>query len=135
MEMMVDFSGGSRVTAHFGSFAVQTDQPKDMGGDNSAPTPFQMFLASLATCAGFYVLGFCRKRNIPVEGIRLIQRTEDNPSTKMVTRILLDIQLPPGFPEQYTTAVARAAEQCFVKKHLEHPPAFEVSALISSSPE
>ena len=48
MEMLIDFPGGSRVDAHFGPFAVATDQPPASG----APTPFALFLASIGTCAG-----------------------------------------------------------------------------------
>ncbi len=127
MEITVDFPGGARVNAHFGSFTVMTDQPNKSGGDNTAPTPFELFLASLATCAGYYVLGFCKMRNISSEGIRLIQRLEGDAATKMTSKILLEIQIPPEFPEQYTSAVIRAAESCLVKKHLEKPPVFEIS--------
>ena len=127
MEIIVDFPGGARSDAHFGAFTVATDQPADHGGLNSAPTPFEVFLSSLATCAGFYVLGFCKMRSISPEGIRLIQKTEQDPSTKMVRKIYQEIQLPPGFPEQYISAIKRAAESCLVKKHFEAPPAFEIS--------
>ncbi len=113
--------------AHFGAFTVQTDQPVHCGGENSAPTPFATFLAALGTCAGFYVLSFCQERHIPTEGIRLTQRTEADPDTKLVSRISVDIQLPQGFPEKYRKAVIRAAEQCTVKKHFEHPPAIDIS--------
>jgi putative redox protein len=115
------------VDAHFGSFTVRTDQPQVGGGEGGAPTPFELFLASLATCAGIYVLGFCKMRGIPTEGIQLIQ-TAERDQNKMATRIRLEIQLPEGFPDQYTAAVVRAAEGCLVKKHLENPPAFEVVA-------
>jgi putative redox protein len=130
MEIIVDFPGGSRVDAHFGSFTVATDQPTESGGQNSAPTPFEIFLASLATCAGFYVLGFCRMRNISAEGIRLVQRVERDAATKMVRKVFQEIQLPAGFPEQYIPAIKRAADSCLVKKHLETPPAFEISAVV-----
>jgi ribosomal protein S12 methylthiotransferase accessory factor len=126
MDMTVEFPGGSRVNARFGSFTVETDQPKAYGGEDTAPSPFQVFLASLATCAGFYVLGFCKMRQISPEGIRLVQKIEQNPETKMVSKIRIEIQLPPDFPQQYASAVIRAAESCLVKKHLEHPPSFEV---------
>lgn len=128
MEMIIDFPEGSRVDAHFGSFTVQTDQPNHCGGQDSAPTPFATFLAALGTCAGYYVLSFCHQRNIPTDDIHLIQRTESDPITKRVSRISLEVQLPPGFPEKYVLAVVRAAEQCAVKKLFEHPPAIEVSA-------
>jgi putative redox protein len=125
MEMMVDFPGGDRVDAHFGSFTVMTDQPK--GGDpGSAPSPFTLFLASIATCAGIYVLGFCRQRNLPTEGLKIIQRAHRNPQNGMVENVDLEIQTPVGFPEKYLPSLIRSAELCAVKKHLEKPPMFKV---------
>ncbi len=125
MEIVIDFPGGSRVDAHFGSFTVQTDQPPEA----SAPTPFATFLASIGTCAGIYVLGLCRQRGIPTEGISLMQHVHTDPITHMVTRIYLEIQVPPDFPEKYKPALIRSAEQCAVKKHMEHPPEFDVRAV------
>ena len=128
MEMMIDFPGGARVDAHFGSYTVQTDQPPSSGGAGSAPTPFATFLAAIGTCAGIYVLGFCQRRGIPTDGLRLFQHMDVDPESGMVRRVRLAIQLPVGFPERYREAVIRAAEQCAVKKHFEHPPAIEVNA-------
>jgi ribosomal protein S12 methylthiotransferase accessory factor len=133
MEIMVDFPGGYRVDAHFRSFTVQTDQPIKNGGDNTAPAPFDMFLVSLATCAGYYVSEFCKTRKIDTKGIRVIQKTERDAKTKMVSKILLEIQLPDGFPERYVSAVMRAVDSCSVKKHLEKPPEFEIYTSISDS--
>ena len=130
MEMVIDFPGGARVDAHFGPYTVMTDQPPQGGGEGSAPTPFALFQASLGTCAGIYVLGFCRQRGLPTEGIRLMQRTIPEPGTGMVGRIELDIEVPPGFPEKYHEALIRAASQCAVKKHLERPPAFDVRTVV-----
>ncbi len=129
MEMVIDFPGGSRVDAHFGPFTVKTDQPPEA----SAPTPFATFLASIGTCAGIYGLGFCRQRGIPTEGIQLIERLEVDRSTGMVTKVLLDIQVPPSFPAKYKDAVIRSAEQCAVKKHFEHPPKFEISTVTAQT--
>ncbi len=131
MEMIIDFPGGARVDAHFGPFTVPTDQPSS-NGTASAPTPFATFLASIGTCAGIYVLGFCQQRGINAEGVRLVQSLEVNRMTGMVSKINLDIQLPAEFPEKYKTAVIRAADQCAVKKHFEHPPQVEIQANIAS---
>jgi putative redox protein len=128
-EFVIDFPGGARVDAHFGPYTVATDQPPSGGGAGSAPTPFSLFLASLGTCAGIYVLGFCRQRNLPVDGIRLVQRVERDAATHMVSTVGLEIQLPPSFPEKYRDALVRAAEQCAVKKHLEKPPALAVTTV------
>ena len=127
MEMVIDFPGGARVDAHFGPYTVVTDQPPHGGGQGLAPTPFATFLASIGTCAGIYVSGFCRQRGISTEGIRIIQTLEANPLNGIVSKVKLDIQLPAEFPEKYKTAVIRSADQCAVKKHFEQPPQFEIS--------
>jgi len=125
MEMLIDFPGGLRVDAHFGSHTVPTDQPPA----STAPMPFELFLASIGTCAGIYVLGFCRQRNLPTDGIRIIQRNHPA-ATGMIEKIDLEIQVPPSFPAQYYDALIRSAELCKVKKTLEHPPIFKVKTKI-----
>lgn len=135
MEMIVDFPGGDRVDAHFGPYTVLTDQTGPHGEPGSAPTPFSLFLASIATCAGIYVLGFCRQRNLPTEGLRIVQRSNRNPQTGMVENVDIEIQTPPGFPEKYLPAMIRSAELCAVKKHIETPPEFRVYTTTASKVE
>ncbi len=125
MEMIIDFPGGARVDAHFGNHTVPTDQPFQGGGADSAPTPFAVFLASIGTCAGIYVLGFCRQRGLPTEGIRIVEKV-NYATTGMVETIDLEIQVPPEFPNKYYDALVRSADQCKVKQHLERPPKFNV---------
>jgi putative redox protein len=131
--MVVEFSGGARVDAHFGNFTVMTDQPPSGGGTGSAPAPFELFLASIATCAGIYVLGFCRQRNLPTDGIRLIERTYRSQTSGLVDKIDLEIQVPPSFPDKYYEALVHSAELCAVKKHLENPPKFNVYTQVAQA--
>ena len=127
MEILIDFPGGSRVDAHFGKLTVPTDQPPAA----SAVTPFDLFLASIGTCAGIYILGFCQQRGLPTEGIQILQHTHANPQTGMIEQIDIDILIPPSFPEKYRGSLIRAAELCKVKKHLENPPKFKVRTTIA----
>ncbi len=129
MEMLIDFPGGSRVDAHFKDFTVPTDQPPA----GNAPMPFDLFLASIGTCAGIYVLGFCKQRNLPTEGIQIVQRSHTNPATGMVETIDIEIQVPPTFPEKYRDSLIRSAELCKVKKHMEQPPKFNVTTLVTEA--
>jgi putative redox protein len=101
--------------------------------DGSAPAPFALFLASIGTCAGIYVLSFCQQRGLSTDGLKIVQRMSTNPFTRMVEQIELDIQLPPDFPEKYKDAVIRSAELCAVKKHLENPPQFNVHTSVSQA--
>lgn len=129
MEMLIDFPGGLKVDAHFRGHTIGTDQPPA----DSAPMPFEVFLASIGTCAGIYVLGFCKQRDLPTDGIRIIQRNHANPATGMMDNIELEIQVPPTFPEQYHAALIRSAELCKVKKTLEHPPTFDVKTVVTEA--
>jgi len=131
-EMTVTLDGGKRVSARYNGFEIPTDQSLDNGGEASSPEPFDLFLASLATCAGAYVAGFCAKRDLPTDGIRLVQRWERNAEGRLAA-ITLEVQLPPTFPEHYRAAVVRAAELCAVKRVLERPPTMEVRAVVGDS--
>ena len=128
MEMVIDFPGGARVDAHFGPYTVTTDQPPIGGGEGTAPSPFEVFLSSIGTCAGIYILGFCKQRGLSSDGIRIVQRVHNDPQTRMIGKIDLEIQVPEDFPEKYRDSLVRSAELCAVKKHLEHPPVFDVFA-------
>ena len=123
----ITFPGGKRVDAKVGNHIVHTDQPIDAGGEDTAVAPFDLFLASLATCAGLYVLGFCQARQIPTDGLGIVQHHTYDPVTKQLVDVELELELPPGFPERYRDAIVRAAEGCKVKKLLAHPPAISVS--------
>ena len=131
MEMRVTFAGGKKVNAELDSFMIPTDQPAEYGGEGTAPSPFGYFLASLGTCAGFYVLSFCQQRGIATEGLTLTQKaefSEDADGKSRLSRLAIDIVLPPGFPEKYRTAIVRTAELCTVKKAIMNPPEFVITA-------
>jgi ribosomal protein S12 methylthiotransferase accessory factor len=133
-DIEVTFPGGKRVDARVGRYIVHTDQPVDAGGDATAVAPFDLFLASLATCAGLYVLGFCQARGLSTDGLAIQQRAEVDPATKLPSRIRLELRLPPSFPEKYRAAVIRAAEGCKVKKTIAAQPFVEVTLAGANTP-
>ena len=129
MDMKVYFPGGKRVYADYGGFTIETDQPARGGGDDSAPAPFDLFLASIGTCAGIYALGFMQQRGIDPEGSSLTMTPQFDPAAGLITKIDLELHLPAGFPEKYRTAVINAMNLCTVKKHLHQPPEFEITTV------
>jgi ribosomal protein S12 methylthiotransferase accessory factor len=124
--MQIRFPGGSRVEALHEGFQIRTDQPEGHGGSGTAPSPFDLFLASIGTCAGFYVLRFFQQRQLDTAGLALSVTPRRDPDRKLVASIRIEISLPPGFPEKYREAVVRSVDQCTVKRHLVDPPGFEV---------
>jgi len=126
MEMEIYFEGNKQVNAKFNGQIIKTDQPVQGGGNGSAPTPFDLFLGSIGTCAGIYVKGFCDQRGLSSENIKIIQKLNFNSSTRLIDKIDLEIQLPSDFPEKYKEAVINSANLCAVKRHMQEPPKFDV---------
>jgi ribosomal protein S12 methylthiotransferase accessory factor len=124
----VFFDGNKKVNANINGFTVKTDQSTRNGGEASAPEPFTLFLASLATCAGIYVKGFCDQRGLPTQDISLSLEYKINPETKNIGKFIIRIFIPAHFPEKYDTALIQSASLCAVKRHLD--PAIENEILI-----
>jgi len=131
MEMEIRYGGGKKVSADFRGFIVQTDQPAEDGGENSAPAPFEFFLASIGTCAGFYVYSFCESRKIDARDLTLSLRAERSEDGRRLDAVRIEIHLPPDFPEKYRKAVVRSADQCSVKKAINNPPEFAITCVAS----
>lgn len=130
MEMKIQFAGNKKVTAQFSGFTVLTDQSKEVGGNSSAPGPFDYFLASIGTCAGVFIQSFCQKRGISTNGIELIQRMHWDHGKHLVTKITIEIHIPEAFPDQYRSSLIHATNLCTVKRHLRSPPEFEVITVV-----
>ncbi len=124
--MEITFDGGKVVTAHINGHIIRTDQALEDGGENSAPSPYELFLASIGTCAGINVKSFCNQREISTDNIKLIQHAEYDKQTGLPTNFKIEIQLPSDFPEKYKEAVISAAQFCKVKKTLASNPKFEI---------
>ena len=133
MKMQIDFPGGKRVNSTYKGFIVQTDQPKKEGGDGIAPEPYDVFLSSISTCAGIYVVYFCEARGIPTDGITMVLSFQHNEQTHVTEKINIRLNLPEDFPKQYRKAVVRAAESCTVKQSLLNPPVIGVTAEVVNS--
>ena len=122
MEIHVHLRGGKRVDAEFGRYRIRTDQPVASGGEDSAPSPFDIFLASIGACAGYFVQNYCQSRGLPTEGIEIVQTMEWHPEQHLVSAVHLEIRVPPSFPAHYRESLVSAVNLCTVKKHLKAPP-------------
>ncbi|HUT08141.1 MAG TPA: OsmC family protein [Candidatus Latescibacteria bacterium] len=125
-EMIVKFGDGLQVDVEYKGFVVKTDQPAREGGGGTAPSPFDYFLVSLAACAGFYALAFCRERKISTEGLAMTMSTERGEVSKMIDKVTISVDLPADFPEKYRFALVKAIDHCTVKAHILRPPQFEI---------
>ena len=126
MEIKVTYGDNLKVNAYVNGHTVYTDQPVRSGGDDDAPAPFDLFLVSIATCAGIYVKSFCKSRDIDTSKITIIQRHSYNPEKRLIDHIEIEVNLPADFPEKYKPMIQNVIDQCAVKKHIMNPPVFSI---------
>jgi putative redox protein len=127
MKFEVSFPGGMKVDTAFRGHTLHTDQPVEVGGTDTALAPFDLFLGSMVTCAGFYAMRFCQQREIPMEGLGVTLEPIREPGAKKLGKIRIELALPAGFPEKYHDAILRAVDQCAVKRAVLDPPEFEIA--------
>ena len=128
-EINVTFPANLAVEASVGDFTIRTDQPEKSGGDNSAPSPSALFITSVATCAGYFALKFCRARKIDTSGMRLTMQYDWDKELKRYPKMSIQLELPHGFPEKYRGAIIKAMDQCAVKRSIQQPPEFEMTLI------
>lgn len=130
--MEITFPGGLKVQANYKGYTILTDQPAFSGGEGAAPTPFDLFLASIGTCVGIYVKSFCAQRGIDTSKIVIAQNMEVNPQTRMIGKITFEMRLPEEFPAKYKEALIHSANHCAVKRHMMNPPEFDYKIFIGN---
>lgn len=130
----VSFPGGARVDATIGNFAVQTDQPLEYGGEAGAPAPFDLFLVSIATCAGIFAVKFCEARKLSTEGMDLTMHWQGHKSDPSLASVVLRLRLPDGFPEKYRDGIVKAMDLCAVKRTIQIPPQFSTELVAAGDP-
>lgn len=128
MELKVTLEGNKKVSTHIGDHLIMTDQPEKQGGTNTAPAPYDLFLASIATCAGFYIQSYCENKGIDSSGIELtLSVTRDE--KKAINGFITTIHVPEEIPEKLHGALKKVAAQCAVKKTIMNNPEFIVETV------
>jgi putative redox protein len=106
---------------------LQVDQPIEAGGTDTAPTPTELFAASLATCVAFYAGRYLHRHGLSRTGLRV--RTEFTMATDRPARVAslrVVVVPPPGLPEQRRAALLAVASHCTVHNTLHQPPEIEI---------
>lgn len=110
-------------------FALASDQPSPYGED-TAPAPFDIFLAGIASCTAYYAQVYCRKWKLPHDGITVeLQPTFSD--KHLLTDVRMTVKVPAGFPAEHHQGLLRNAGNCLVKKTLEVPPTVSLDLAVA----
>lgn len=118
----VTHRGGDRFEISVRDHLVTVDQPEAMGGEDSAPTPTELFVASLASCVAFYARRYLARHDLPVEGLRVETSYEMGTRPSRVSSFDVKVHLPEGVPEDRHKALMAMVSHCTVHSTLQHEP-------------
>jgi ribosomal protein S12 methylthiotransferase accessory factor len=126
MEIKVLLKENQKLEAHFDGFTVFSDQPLSNKGDNTAPSPFDYFLASTAMCAGYFIKAYCQPRGIPTDEIQITQINTKDPEVKYKQHINIIVKVPESISEKDRLGIMRSIEGCSVKKAIQQVPEIKI---------
>ncbi len=125
-KLEVVFAGNKKVNVKFRGFEIKTDQPIEAGGDGTAPTPYDLFLSSIAACAGIFALSFFETRKLSMNGFKIWLEVEWDSVKHRLSKAIIKMKLPPDFPDKYKKALVEAVNLCSVKRTIKDPPEFDI---------
>lgn len=126
MEMEISFPKNQQVKVSWENYEITTDQLVKYGGDGEFPEPYKLFLASVASCGGYYLLKFCEARNIDHQKIKMKMVYSWKDKEKESPLFEIKIKVPEDFDEKYIIPLQKAVEQCAVKRAINSNPIFQI---------
>ncbi len=122
MKMEVNLEQGFLFKAQCSGHEVAADQPEKEGGTNKAMTPSELFVASLGTCIGVYAVRFCKRHNLPTEGMKVFLDWTVVKDPWRIGSIKAELHYPHDIPDPEKKGLLRMAEACFVHETILHKP-------------
>lgn len=126
MKMEVSWQENFIFKAKCGAHEVFTDQHQTEGGTDKALTPAELFVASLGTCIGVYIVRFCKRHNLPTAGLKVFLDWTVVKDPWRIGAIKVEIHYPHTISESEKKGLLRMAESCFVHETILHHPEIKV---------
>lgn len=128
--MDVRFVSGEAYEVAVRGHRVTVDQPADTGGQDTAPTPTELFVASLATCVAFYAGRYLTRHGFSREGLGVsvgFDMAADKPAR--VATVRLTVRVPADLPPERRPALAAVVSHCTVHNSLTTPPGVTIDLI------
>ena len=107
---------------------LETDEPEDLGGDDTAPTPLELLPAALASCVVTTIRIFARRKGWELEeiGADIMLDREMRPA-----QCTIAVRVPEGLSDEQTRRLEQVAKACAVHRTLEHGIAFDHRVVVA----
>jgi len=125
--MRVSYQDGDRFTAAVRGHEIRVDQPVEDGGEDSAPTPVELLVASLATCVAHYARRYLRRHDLPTEGLEVSAEWDLVKGPARLGPVTLVVTVPEGVPEDRYEPLLTMASHCTVHNTLNQGPEVSIT--------
>jgi uncharacterized OsmC-like protein len=131
-QLDVGYLDGEAYEIRIRGHRVRVDQPAHAHGADTAPTPTELFVGSLAACVAFYAGRYLTRHGYSRDGLAVhahFDMATDRPAR--VAAIRITVQVPDGFPAERRAALVAVASHCTVHNSLTTQP--EVTVTVDTS--
>jgi len=122
MEVTIEHLGGVQFEIKARQHTIVSDQPAEGGGFDEGMTPPELLLASLGSCAGFYVAQYLKKYQLAQEGTRVRVTADKAQNPPRMENFRIEIDVPASFSKEQQDGIERAVHHCLIHNTLLHPP-------------
>jgi uncharacterized OsmC-like protein len=104
-----------------------SDMSLEDGGQDAGPSPTELVVGAFGACVGMVVARYCETIQCPTEGLEVYLTYQLADQPKRIEAIVVDLELPPSFPEDRLDAVQKVIQACPIHGTLFNPPRIDLS--------
>jgi len=125
-QIAVHHLDGDRFAISVRGHTISVDQPVDAGGTDTAPTPTELFVASVAGCVAHYARRYLARHDIGSDGMAVTARYVMAERPARVDAVDIHITPPDSLPVERRDAFLAVASHCTVHNSLAQPVAVQI---------
>jgi len=129
--MRVEHREGDQFDITIRGHVISVDQPLPDGGNDTAPTPTELFIASLASCVAFYARRYLDRHHLATDGLAVEATFDMGARPARVAGIDVRLIVPDSVPAERREALLAVASHCTVHNTLAATP--EVSITLADA--
>lgn len=96
------------------------------GGFDEGMTPPELLLASLGSCAGYYVAQYLKSRKLAPAGTRVRVSAEKAANPARMDHFEIEVSVPAACTDDERAGIERAVHKCLIHNTLLHPPSIGI---------
>ena len=116
IELRKSDSGTYRQTIRIKQHTVFADVAKELGGDDSAPDPHDLYDAALAACTAITVMMYAKRKQLPLDYIDVIIERDNSREAQGVYVLNVQLKLQGELSSEQKQQLGAIAEKCPIHK-------------------